>query len=493
VEEGPTRRFGGTGLGLSIVRDYLDLHRGVIDVGDAPEGGALFTLAIPRLEPPDGKAARPSLPASLEASALAELEELRPREEPMLSPVPGELPLVLVVDDNPQMRRFLAELLLGQYRVATAADGRDGLEKALRLRPDLILTDLMMPEAGGEGLIQRLREHAELDHVPIVVVTAKAQEEVRLRVLRAGAQDYLMKPFVPEEVRTRISTLLAIKRSRDLLQHELASRTQSLETLVGELAASWRELQTALDSVSVARDHAERAAKLKTTFLRLVSHELRTPLTTVLLGCDRLERDRELGLGPRQRQVLRRMTAAATRLADLIESLLEYARGEAGRLAMQVEEIDVGKLVSSTLEELRPQAEEKKLSLRLELPAGLRPTRTDARLLRLVLVNLVANAIKFTETGTVEVCVEQTGGEIQFSVRDSGPGVPPEEQVRIFEPFEQLEPVTGKHQRGVGLGLALVKEMVGALGGRISLRSQVGEGSTFTVALPERDTTGAPS
>jgi signal transduction histidine kinase len=140
------------------------------------------------------------------------------------------------------------------------------------------------------------------------------------------------------------------------------------------------------------------------------------------------------------------------------------------------------------VEELSPQAEQKGIALRLApSPAAPPPLASDPRLCRLVVVNLVGNAVKFTLRGEVEVSVAWEAGLHRVRVRDSGPGIPAQDQERIFEPFEQMEPVPNKHTRGIGLGLSIVKEMVEALHGRIELTSQVGVGSTFTVLLPSLD------
>ncbi|HEY6003858.1 MAG TPA: PAS domain-containing sensor histidine kinase [Anaeromyxobacter sp.] len=141
-------------------------------------------------------------------------------------------------------------------------------------------------------------------------------------------------------------------------------------------------------------------------------------------------------------------------------------------------------IVEEAVEEERSQAEVKGLGLRVSAPEGLPPVLTDPRFVRVVVSNLVGNAVKFTEAGGVEVSIGAGEGAQRISVRDSGPGIPEADQARIFEPFEQRDPVHMKHLPGVGLGLALVREICAALGGRVELRSAPGAGSTFTVVLP---------
>jgi signal transduction histidine kinase len=389
-----------------------------------------------------------------------------------------------VVEDNPEMNRFVAETLAADHRVVTAIDGRQGYEQALVLRPDLIVSDVMMPQLSGADMLQALRARPELEGVPVVVLTAKADDALRVRLLREGAQDYVMKPFAAEELRARVANLLAIKRARELLQRELESRVHDLEALASEVSVRKRELRTALDTMRVVRDQAERASRAKSDFLRLVSHELRTPLTSIRTHLHLLQRERGQALAPEHRAIVEKIARSSARLLGLIESLLEYSRIESGRLVTQVAPVDLRALVGDVIDELRPHAEQKALALLASVAPDLPPLTSDARLLLLILTNLIGNGIRYTERGSVEVSVSYAAGSFRLTVTDTGPGIPAEQQELIFEPFEQLEPMRNKHTPGVGLGLALVRQMVVALGGRVELRSELGRGSTFTVVLP---------
>jgi signal transduction histidine kinase len=276
-----------------------------------------------------------------------------------------------------------------------------------------------------------------------------------------------------------------LRRARDLLREELEDQAEDVERLAGELGRRKRELETALDAMRFAREQADRVSAQKTSLLRLVSHELRTPLSAVLLQVDRLRRD-AAELSPAHRDAVARMRSATQRLAGLVESLLEFARMESGRVTLDPELLDPARIAGEALEELRAQAEPKGLSLSAPPQGTVAHLETDARLLRLVLLNLLSNGIKFTEAGSVSVAISAADGEHRIAVRDTGRGIAPLDQARIFEPFEQLEEIARKHTPGVGIGLALVREMVASLGGRIALESRVGAGSTFTVVLPSR-------
>ena len=262
-------------------------------------------------------------------------------------------------------------------------------------------------------------------------------------------------------------------------------RVEDVAKLASEVTHRKRELHTALESMRVAREHAESASAAKTTFLGLVSHELRTPLTTLQLQLDRL-RDRDLGtLAPEQKSALDGMAAATRRLIDLVESLLHYARIQSGRLTVNAETFDATQSVREVTEELEPRARARGLSLELTVAPDLPPISTDPELYRLITVNLVSNALKFTERGKVEVLLDAPAAGHRLRVQDSGVGISAADRARIFEPFEQLEGARRKHVPGVGLGLTITLQMVEAVGGTISVDSEPGKGSVFTVLFPK--------
>jgi signal transduction histidine kinase len=383
------------------------------------------------------------------------------------------------------MSRFLSRVLGDEFRVATAADGHEALQLAEALRPDVVVTDVMMPRLGGEGLLAALRERPPLADTPVLVLTAREDDALRVRLLAAGAQDFVVKPFLPEELRVRARNLARVKRARDLLEAELATRGRGLEDAARELARRARELEIALDAARVAREQAERASKTKSVFLGMASHELRTPLTAMRLTIEALATGRE-PLTPRQREAVGRIDQASRRLLALVESLLEYTRVESGKLVVHPERFDLAALAAEVVGEALPLAQRKLLALEAApAPPALPPVESDPRLVRIVLVNLVVNAVRYTDAGSVRVSVAHSVEGHAVEVEDTGPGLTPEELGRIFEPFEQGGAAARKAQ-GVGLGLTLVKGIVEALGGTIDVRSRPGRGSTFRVTLPPR-------
>ena len=220
LEGNASRKHGGTGLGLAIVKEFVELHHGDITIGDSPDNGAMVTVRIP-LSAPAGTSVDLSSNYMENETSLELVDELFMEHVNIQDPVTTEnsnAPSILVVEDSPDMNEFISSTLKKQYRIFTAANGQIGLEKALALKPNLILTDVMMPIMSGDQMVAEIRKHSELKDVPIVMLTAKADEKLRVEMLQAGVEDYINKPFTVEELLARISNLLmARQRGADAL------------------------------------------------------------------------------------------------------------------------------------------------------------------------------------------------------------------------------------------------------------------------------------
>lgn len=231
-------------------------------------------------------------------------------------------------------------------------------------------------------------------------------------------------------------------------------------------------------------EELDGANRLKSEFVATMSHELRSPLN-IIIGYHELLLDGAFGpLNDRQRDPLHRADRSARELLDLISATLDLSRLEAKRIAVDVSEIDVAELIDEVGREYATVLDRPGLAVRWFAAHGLAPLRTDRVKLKMVLKNLVGNAVKFTDQGEVGLSATAQDDGIEFAITDTGVGIPPEAQVLIFEPFRQLEVSRARLRGGAGLGLYIVKRLLDALGGTVSVESEVGRGSIFRVWLP---------
>ena len=243
------------------------------------------------------------------------------------------------------------------------------------------------------------------------------------------------------------------------------------------------------DAEREAREEAERANLSKSHFVATISHELRTPMNAVLGYTQLLSDGIDGPVTALQRDHLGRVRASGQHLLALIDDLLGHARIEAGEEVVRAESVELLDVVEQSLVLVRPLAEQKGLGLRVEWPEAPLELLTDVRKLRQLLVNVLANAVKFTEMGEVALVLRVDGrdedAQVHFEVTDTGRGVPPEDAAHIFEPFWQAEPGGASNGGGTGLGLSVARQLARLLGGELSLAQSVqGRGSTFLISLP---------
>jgi signal transduction histidine kinase len=459
-ESGADRRFGGTGLGLAIVREFVRLHDGEAGVEEAPAGGALFTVTLP-LAAPAGVAVRPApdhLDADIDRQAM---EELRDRRRPAALPAEiADAPLVLVVEDNADMNHFVASALGRTYRVATAFDGREGLGKALTLRPDLIVSDVMMPHLSGDRMVEELRRDPAMNDVPIVMLTAKADDELRVKLLREGVQDYINKPFSTEELLARVGGLVAGRqRTLQELLRLNAELERRVEARTIELTAANRELES---------------------FAYAVSHDLRAPLRAMTGFSQALAEDYGDRLDGEARVFLEQITIAVRKMGELIDGLLTLSRSTRGELRR--DRLDLSALAEAILDELARGEPERRVQWQIEPRLA---ARGDERMIGVVLRNLLGNAWKYTAKTAeplIRFFLRQQDGDHFFCVADNGAGFDMDHADKLFQPFQRL------HRQdefpGLGIGLATAQRIIHRHGGSLQAASAPGQGATFSFSLP---------
>jgi signal transduction histidine kinase len=361
---------------------------------------------------------------------------------------------VLVVEDNTDMRSYLQHLLQPYYQVALARDGVEGLAQVQALRPDAVLTDLMMPRLSGQDLVRAIRDNSDLRAIPIIVLTARAGIEAHLESLETGADDYLTKPFDEDELLARVRNLLRMRAQ----EQELINLNRQLE---------------------LANHH-------KSEFLANMSHELRTPLNSII-GFSEVLLDESLGelSLEEQHEFLGNILSSGRHLLTLINDILDLSKVEAGRMELYTEAFSVAEVIHGVCNAIKPLAAKKQIGVKEAIDPAILTLVADPGKLKQILYNLLSNAVKFTpEQGWIGVKAAQSPGEARFTVWDTGIGIKPEDQARIFEEFQQVEATAAWQYEGTGLGLTLAQKFVELHGGRIWLESEPGQGSTFTFILP---------
>jgi signal transduction histidine kinase len=392
---------------------------------------------------------------------------------------------VLALSSHPQRLEDLALALGPSFGITLVAESREIAAAMGTTAPDVVIVDAAVTPTDDGSLLDAVRRAPNLRAIPILAVLPVNPAE-RARLLSMGVDDCIVEPYVPDELILRVQSLVTSKRARDTLRRELDSQASDIESLARQVVEKSQRSEAAIDSLRIARERAEQALQVKTSFLSMVSHELRTPLGALRLQLDRLKRDRERRLSADQQAVVDRSIRCTQRLGDLVESLLEYARVQNGRLLTRSEDVDLRALTTEVVSEISAQVHQKGLTLNVIFGDGLGGLTSDPKLIRICLLNLLSNAAKFTTEGAIAIEVTRASGMFRVAVTDSGPGIEPHLQEVIFEPF-QRGPEDGRDRpSGFGLGLALVRELATALGGRVDVMSTLRVGSTFTLVLPDR-------
>ena len=315
-----------------------------------------------------------------------------------------------------------------------------------------------------------------------VLVRSEADAD-RIRLSAVSAGDLRFVAHVPLSARGRTIGLLSAYFHD---QRELTDTQARALRTIARLVSVANENADLVGELRVNNLQLERANRLKSEFLASVSHELRTPMNAII-GYTKLMLDGLDGEMTAQQQTdLFRVAQAADNLLGLINGLLDLAKIEAGKMELNVEEVNITEVTDEALELVRPHADEKGLQVRALIPTGLPNVWADRARVRQVLANMLANAVKFTERGTVSVGATAAEGWVTVSVSDTGVGISPEAQAYVFDEFRQADSSTTRRYGGTGLGLAISKRLVTLHGGRIWVDSEVGRGSSFHFTLPIR-------
>jgi signal transduction histidine kinase len=369
---------------------------------------------------------------------------------------------ILIVDDLPSNLRLLCTLLTARgYLVQQARDGTNALQLAQAgPRPDLIFLDIRMPGMDGYEVCQHLKTNDQTRDIPVIFISALSDSDDIVKAFKVGGADYITKPFQLDEVLARAASQLALVRQRQQIQQLRDQERQSFETL----------------------------NQMRTQFLRMAMHDFRNPLNVILGYARVLER---LGTGvletERLQECIQGIELSVDKMRTLVTSMLDLAQIET-RATLVMSPVPLGVFLEKCLRGFRPLANEQGVRLNFDPLKDDVIVQIDAARMERVIDNLVSNAIKYNVPGgCVEVVMQTEAGYALIQIQDSGLGIPAEDIPHIFEAFYRGGQESHEDIEGTGLGLSVVKAIVEQHKGQISVESQPGKGSLFTVRLPLAD------
>ena len=356
-------------------------------------------------------------------------------------PIPNTLKnnYILAVDDIPD-NLLLIQLALEQegHKVVLAHDGETALKQIKQIPPSLILLDVMMPGMDGYEVTRRIRQDKNIPFIPILLVTARAESSL-VDGLDAGADEFVRKPFQIEELQARVRSMLRLKETIDQREN----------------------------------------------FVSCLTHDLRTPLVAANRMLDLIAQQAFGEVTGEQKEAIANIVSSNDNLLKMLNTLLETHHYELGQKTLSFIAVDLQQLINEVVTELKPLATEKGIELLNNSAKDVPEIKGDRLELRRVITNLVGNAIKFTDTGSVKVSLGQNDAEVFVQVEDTGIGISPQEQQAIFQRYHQ-----GNHRRsGKGLGLYLCQKIINAHRGKLSVQSkqdqQSGTGTNFSFSIPK--------
>jgi signal transduction histidine kinase len=436
----------------------------------------------------------------------------RPAPQPVPVPVPvPDKVNILLVDDQPA-RLLTYESILGSLNqnLISATSGLEALDKLMRNEFAVVLLDVSMPGMDGFEAARLIHEHPRFERTPIIFVTGVHMSELdRLKGYELGAVDYVSVPVVPEILRSKVAVLVELYcKRRELVElnrhladtnEQLAQanaalqaeKTRELLALNTSLQLANRELERAnlaLQAEVAERARVEQALKEadrhKDEFLAMLAHELRNPLAPIR-NAVHLMRLKPLG-DPQLRLSRDIIERQLLQLSRLVDDLLDVSRITRGKINLARRRVALNELVARAVETVAPTIESRGHTLQVDVPDRALMIYGDPMRLTQVLGNVLANAAKYTDRGGhITLQARRRHRDIEITIRDTGIGIVPEVLPCIFDLFTQLDRRTGRHQGGLGIGLALVRRLVEMHGGAVSAASAgPGQGSEFLIRLP---------
>lgn len=484
------RKFQGAGIGLALVRELVRAHQGEVKARSTPGKGTTMLVRLP-LGAPDQPGESPQPVSPEEALETGDTEELTPRNQWLRSlyrraelyarvtslrrstvnvsiPRNKKLPSVLIVDDEPDMLQFLEQQLSDEYHVIEAADGEQAITLAKQFLPDVIVCDFMLPEQDGLAVCEALRKQVSTRSLPLLMLTARADDATKLRALQLGVNDFLSKPFSVAELKARVRGLCENHR----LQRQLAENNRKLEGTLEQLKETELQLVQAEKMASLGRLSAG------------IIHEINNPLNFALTALRYLNRA-VAKRGEKEREefedTLKDIQDGLRRVSVIISDLRSFTHPPSGELV----EVNLRESVEAALRFLTAEWKDK-VDVQIEIPDDLTVWAAGNRLVQ-VFLNLFQNSLDALknqdephEPPALRVIAREADGERIVTVWDNGPGIPEHHLARIFDPFFTTKEVG----QGTGLGLSICYRLLNEFGARISVRSEPGKFTEFRLIFP---------
>lgn len=377
---------------------------------------------------------------------------------------------IVIVDDSPDILDIL-DLILSDhgYKVKTYLNAELALREIPdQFTPDLFLFDVNLPGISGLDLCRKLKGMEQLEQVPVIFISGLMEDSDKKKGFEAGGEDYITKPFSKADILARIKTHIKLRRSLQELQQLNLNLEARIEERTKELLR--------------AKEEAERANRAKTVFLSNINHEMRTPLNGIL-GMLRLMKN--ITMNKDGATYLSLAEYSANHLSVIIREILDYSQLESKSIHFHYKQMDLRSMMEKLYSIQKTIAEEQGLSLRIIHPEESYDFTGDETRLYQIVVNLLSNAIKYSKKGTITIRY-RIGKFFRVEVEDQGIGIPKEKMEDIFLPFLQLDASYTKENRGIGLGLAITRNLVKSMDGTISLKS-CEKGTCFSVEVPDKN------
>jgi len=451
AEGSSTRRFEGTGLGLAMVKEFTELLGGSVSVESKLKIGSTFTVEC--LAPLTDELPNASEPISQRAALIPQYQGVLPNNNQVNGLGHEQTMKVLICEDNDELSQYIISLLHGSCQIKRAKDGEEGIHLVREWSPDLVLTDLMMSKKDGIAVCTEIKNNPRTSKTVVILLTALTHRNAMMKGWEAKADEYLFKPFHPEELVVRVKSFFSIITERRQAERLLEEKNRELEYSNKELDA----------------------------FSYSVSHDLRAPLRSIDGYTRVLKEDHEKELSEAGKSVLTTILANTRRMGRLIDDLLNFSHLNKKELIKVP--IDMNSLVNETINEfalLDPKTRNVEFQIQ-----NLEETMGDRNMIKQVWTNLISNAIKYsskTDKPVVDIRCTIENGYATYSVKDNGVGFDMNYHKKLFGVFQRLHKST--EFEGTGVGLAIVSRIIAKHDGKVWAEGRLNEGATFYFSIP---------